>query len=326
MNLEEGISVCIPARNEENTIEATINSSLNQDFSGDMEILVCANDCTDSTEYIVEKISKEYENVKLLRSEPGKANAWNKLFNKANYNNLIFLDADILVRKGTFQILYDDISSDPDIIASTGNQIKVYNGLSFFSRIFNLPTIVPPFYCIPGRLYCLNKERFKERMEKFGYSSMPEDIINEDLWLTLILEDRKNNAPIKKYWKYNTDAAVYFRPTGIKDVVRERKRITEGLFQLEREHPELGFVIERENNWEQKFRRWYNQWKLLDNNIEKLFIPVVFLGRKVLLRALTQYAEKKALDDYKAGNASNVWEPTTTSKLPYSKKIQNILL
>lgn len=94
------ISVLIPARNEERSIERTIQSIINQSYKN-IEIIVLNDFSTDNTKNIVQKLMKQNNNIKLIDSSPlpegwlGKNWACNQLANTANGEYLLFIDADV---------------------------------------------------------------------------------------------------------------------------------------------------------------------------------------------------------------------------------------
>ncbi len=94
------ISICIPARNEELTIEKCVHSLANQDYPN-YEVLIL-NDCsTDHTDEILKKLKKQYPSkIKIIDGSPkpgnwlGKPWACHQLSEKAAGSYLIFADAD----------------------------------------------------------------------------------------------------------------------------------------------------------------------------------------------------------------------------------------
>ncbi len=95
------ISILIPARNEEENIEACVNSLQKQDYPN-YEILVLDDNSVDKTSDIVTKIAAEDERVRLVRGEPlaegwaGKPFACFQLAKRAKGYWLLFVDADTI--------------------------------------------------------------------------------------------------------------------------------------------------------------------------------------------------------------------------------------
>ena len=90
------ISIVIPACNEENYIKDTLESIKMQDFKN-YEIIVICNGCTDNTEPIAKKYTKNVFNLK----EGAVLKAKNFGAEKAKGDLIIFLDADTKFKKET---------------------------------------------------------------------------------------------------------------------------------------------------------------------------------------------------------------------------------
>ena len=60
------VSVVIPARNEVDSIEATIHSILNQDYAGDIEVIVADGMSTDGTREILARLRERHPQVRML--------------------------------------------------------------------------------------------------------------------------------------------------------------------------------------------------------------------------------------------------------------------
>jgi len=89
-------SVVIAAHNEELVIGATLDSVLAQETAGPIEVIVCANGCTDRTASVASRPGV----VVIDRPEPGKAGALNAGDQAAIGLPRIYLDADIIVPAG----------------------------------------------------------------------------------------------------------------------------------------------------------------------------------------------------------------------------------
>ncbi len=93
------VSVLIPARNEENNIERCILSLENQTYRN-YEILVIDDNSTDDTFGILEKLSRQYANLRIFRGQPlkkgwfGKPYALQQLSEEARGEILLLTDAD----------------------------------------------------------------------------------------------------------------------------------------------------------------------------------------------------------------------------------------
>lgn len=95
MNLYSKISIVIPAYNEEEGIENTIEELL-EEVGDKSEIIIVEDGSTDQTPDITRNLAQKYDNVTSLnfKDKLGKANAVRKGFDHANNEVLVFLDAD----------------------------------------------------------------------------------------------------------------------------------------------------------------------------------------------------------------------------------------
>ncbi|MGQ9820133.1 MAG: glycosyltransferase family 2 protein [Candidatus Kapaibacteriales bacterium] len=97
--LNELISVLIPARNEEKNIAFLLSDLQNTKFSN-LEIIVFDDESTDNTSKIIEKFAKQDNRISMIRSKGlpsgwlGKTYACYQLAQKASGQYLLFLDAD----------------------------------------------------------------------------------------------------------------------------------------------------------------------------------------------------------------------------------------
>ena len=67
-NTDSLISIIIPCRNEEENIEASVESILNQDYKN-FELLLIDDNSTDNTWKIIDKLSKKYSKIKSLKGK-----------------------------------------------------------------------------------------------------------------------------------------------------------------------------------------------------------------------------------------------------------------
>jgi len=99
------ISILIPARNEENNIEALLLSIQDQDYSN-FEVIVLDDDSSDSTYAICSHFSDADTRFSVVKGEPlvdgwlGKNFACHQLAQKANGKYFVFLDADVVLKNG----------------------------------------------------------------------------------------------------------------------------------------------------------------------------------------------------------------------------------
>jgi len=127
------VSVLIPARNEERTIEAAVRSALAEPVA---EVVVCDDRSTDRTAEILAAIDDP--RLRVVTGEPlaagwvGKAHACARLAREARHDELLFLDADTTLRPGGLQRLRrlrrhhgaDAVTAFPhQVLGSTGERL-----------------------------------------------------------------------------------------------------------------------------------------------------------------------------------------------------------
>lgn len=294
------ISVCIPAHNEQKTISGTLESILNQSFKGDMEISVCTNGCTDKTEDIVRGYVRQYPKIRLLSTpEKGKPNAWNMLRSNASHNYLFFTDADVVVDKDAFSYLYSSLEKE-DKVAVSGIIVPVLKGCDLLTRVLAIPPGSPG--CLAGRLYAFNNEKLTEKVVAKGYQAMPNDIIAEDFWLSLVIG--------KENWATEWNAKVYFKPYDWKETAKMEARYSRALEQLRRRYPELMKDDFAENSKERTMRR------LQKLNYVQGILPKLGVLSGFALRKLTYVVVREMIKKEHLTNELEGWETSEGSKRP----------
>jgi len=102
---EPMVSVLIPARNEEKNIGRIVNDLINHDYNN-LEIIVYDDLSEDNTYQIVHQFAIKHDNVKAIKGEflpegwLGKNHACHRLALQAEGDYLLFLDADVIIKKG----------------------------------------------------------------------------------------------------------------------------------------------------------------------------------------------------------------------------------
>src|SRR4029453_7882145 len=92
-----GVSIIVPAYNEEKVIVQTIASLLNQKYAGPIEIVVVDDGSSDDTTHIVREGYGSHPSVSAYRkANGGKASALNYGIAHAQHEIVIGLDADTI--------------------------------------------------------------------------------------------------------------------------------------------------------------------------------------------------------------------------------------
>lgn len=143
------ISVIIPAHNEEDVIERSVNSVLNSDYKK-YEIIIVNNGSKDRTRQIAEKLVKrnpkkikllnyEYPSSKDLSKKRGPAFSRNRGAEAAIGDILFFLDADDWVKNDTLGDIINVFHERKDVNFVVGNRIAVIP--SNLKRVFSYGVI-----------------------------------------------------------------------------------------------------------------------------------------------------------------------------------------
>jgi cellulose synthase/poly-beta-1,6-N-acetylglucosamine synthase-like glycosyltransferase/peptidoglycan/xylan/chitin deacetylase (PgdA/CDA1 family)/spore germination protein YaaH len=128
-----GVSVIVPAYNEEKVVVQTISSLLQQRYAGELEILVVDDGSSDDTADIVEEAYGSHPRITVYRKDNGgKASALNYGIARARHEIVIGLDADTLFDDDTVTELVQPLA-DPRVAAVAGNA-KVGNRVNIVTR------------------------------------------------------------------------------------------------------------------------------------------------------------------------------------------------
>jgi peptidoglycan-N-acetylglucosamine deacetylase len=128
-----GVSVIVPAYNEEKVVVRTIASLLNQRYGGELEIVVVDDGSSDDTAAICEEAYGRHPQVSIHRkSNGGKASALNFGIARARHDIVIGLDADTVFVDDTVAELVQPLV-DPAVAAVAGNA-KVGNRINLVTR------------------------------------------------------------------------------------------------------------------------------------------------------------------------------------------------
>lgn len=132
------VSVILTAYNDEEHVEESINSILQQDYTN-IELLVADDGSKDSTKLIIDRIADDRilrfhnkENIGLL-------NTWNKLIRVASGEYLIFQDADDVSHKQRISKLLFFLESNLDYAICGSNYVRFNRPWGLYT-VSNFPT------------------------------------------------------------------------------------------------------------------------------------------------------------------------------------------
>ncbi|MEM3074612.1 MAG: glycosyltransferase [Candidatus Pacearchaeota archaeon] len=199
------VSVLIPAYNEEDSIEGTVESIINLEYDNIIEVIIINDGSKDNTKKIALNLEKKYKKVKLLdKKNSGKADSLNQAIKIAKGELIAVVDADSYPSKDsiTKMIGYFD---DKEVGAVT-TKIFVRDPITFMQKLQAIEYKIIAFtrklldfldaiYVTPGPLAIYRKEAL-EKVNGFDTKNLTEDI--EITW-HLIFEGYKIKMSLEPY-------------------------------------------------------------------------------------------------------------------------------
>jgi cellulose synthase/poly-beta-1,6-N-acetylglucosamine synthase-like glycosyltransferase len=244
----ELVSIIVPAYNEEHNIGQCIEAILQQDFKGEMELIVVNDGSSDRTAEIASRYPVTVLN---LKTNQGKAHALNTGIKNAKGNILIFSDSDSQMSRDAVRTLVNCLKAQCDVYAVAGNVfIKDLEGKNTFLTYFQmieyrmeqeitryLQGLGGKVLVCPGPLFAVRREVIEDLL--FSDRSVIEDA---DFTLQVLRKPMKVvQAP---------EAKVYTHaPDSLQKWLIQRKRWWYGNLQLWRIH----------NHWAKR-----NPWMILN--------------------------------------------------------------
>lgn len=177
------ISVIIPAYNHGKELPGCLNSVFSQTFKN-LEVLVVNDGSTDITEEILKKYRARKEcsaNFQIIsQANQGAPMARNNGFKKSHGEYVIFLDADIKLKKDALEIMLNTLNDHP-------NASYTYSAFKFGLKKFPLF----PFDAVKLRQcnYIHTSALIRrEHFPKNGFDPSLKKFQDWDLWLTMLKE------------------------------------------------------------------------------------------------------------------------------------------
>lgn len=129
------VSVIVPAYNEEDSLEKTVESVVNLDYPKDkLEILIVNDGSKDNTHKIGKMLERKYKNVKIYSKENGgKASALNYGLKFAEGELVVTFDADSIVAPDALNNMIPYFSDNKVMAVTPG--MKVYKPRGIIQRI-----------------------------------------------------------------------------------------------------------------------------------------------------------------------------------------------
>jgi len=125
----ESVTLLIAAYNEEKGIYQTLKYVTDQDYTGEIQVIVINNNSSDKTTEEVLRAKKELiANISILHEQnPGKFNALNTGLQYVQTPYVITLDADTLIHPSAVRYLVSRIKSSPEDVCAVAGSMLVRN-------------------------------------------------------------------------------------------------------------------------------------------------------------------------------------------------------
>ncbi len=152
-----GVSVLVPAKNEEQVLEATLNALLELDYPKDRIELVILNDgSTDNTKKILDEYAAKYSRIKpvhipVTEQCHGKAAVLNEGLKHSKYDLLVVFDADNVPEILSVQYLVRALLKDEKFAAVCGKIRTLNRNKNLLTRFANIEFIVHQWLLQGGR-------------------------------------------------------------------------------------------------------------------------------------------------------------------------------
>jgi glycosyltransferase involved in cell wall biosynthesis len=273
------ISVCIRARNEERAIAGSLSSILEKpQYGGEIEVIVCANGCEDRTEEIVQEFAQRHSNLRLISTESyGLPHTWNTLRGEASHNLIVFMDSDVVAEELALTYLQLRMSIS-DYLLVGASHVKYTSDCDPLTRLLSSPS--GNAGCISGGLYLMDRVRFSTHMSDLGYDEMPDNLLGDDIWLSLVAG--------KENWCVDPNAKFLHRPYHWSEHLKMSMRRERIFRQLREEYPKL-LNSERAESQLERIRRQYGKLK----KVEKVGLKLKHLVGFGLVRLINLEAKRR---------------------------------
>jgi biofilm PGA synthesis N-glycosyltransferase PgaC len=272
------ISILIAAYNEQDTILNTLKSIDNQDYLGDIQVIICNDGSIDKTAEVVNNFIKDNENKHVdynlltIEKNAGKSNALNQGLKKSNYDNIITIDADSILYKDALKSIVQTLYSCDNNTVAVAGTILVNNSkeslmtkIQYWDYLLGISSVKQSQSSYNGTLVAQGAFSIYKKnvlLEIGGWSNT----VGEDIVLTWDMLKRDYNI-------YHDTEAICFTnvPSTYKQYFKQRKRWARGLIEAFKRSYSLLF----------KPRKilpfiWYNLlFPYIDVTFSFIFIPSI---------------------------------------------------
>lgn len=236
------ISILLPVYNDGSLVESTVESLLQQNYSGSMSIILINDGSTDKTAEILNSLEKSHQQIKFinLKKNIGKAGALNEGLKYCTTDIIITVDADCWVKSDGIKNLVTRYLSDPSNTKAVAGVILIKNSREnwitkaqewdYFLGIAAVKRIQSLFQ---GTLVAQGAFSLYDRSALIKVGGWPHTV-GEDIVLSWKLLDQGYRLG------YAEDACVFTNcPNTLAQFLRQRQRWSRGLIEAFKANPGL---------------------------------------------------------------------------------------
>lgn len=253
------ISIVIPAHNEESVIENCLAGLLPGVDSGEFEVIVVCNGCTDSTANLVRSVSTRIECMEV--EKPSKTLALNVGDANANYFPRVYMDADIRMTYSDVVAMVQKLSKGEQLAVSPSMQMDLSHASWVVRAYYDVWSNLP--YCQEGMIgvgvYALSQEG-RARFEEFP------DIVADDGYVRLQFSRHERSAVHGAY-------SLVMAPSNLTGLIKIKTRSRLGEYELRQKFPDLYKNDNKE--YYSAFSESIIYWKTLPKLLVYLFVNIV---------------------------------------------------
>jgi glycosyltransferase involved in cell wall biosynthesis len=296
MTKNKDFSVGIPVKNEYLSLENTL-ISINSNNLIPSEIIVCVNGSTDGTLELSKSLESKFSNLKTIESEPGKANAWNKINLESHNNTILFTDGDVTLRPKTSENLMSHLIQNKNLSLVGGNFYRVPPKLPTSHTTFSDMSygIFTNNSHVSGGLYVIDREKIFSQMNNLEISKMPKDIINDDGFLSMV-SSQFNTVEIIPNAYINVNPILTFD-----DWKKMRIRLEKGYKQLNDKYPNY----RTPSTFDNRISNYISSFKNAQTNLKKFGSGFYSIQRELIHRRVNN----QTCDSF-----AHLWEEITSTK------------
>jgi biofilm PGA synthesis N-glycosyltransferase PgaC len=232
------ITVIVAAFNEEERIEETLRYALNQDYPGQVDVLVVDDGSSDGTAGIVESMALQHRQLRLLAaSHGGKAHALNVGLLSAETPLVATCDADTLLMPYALRHAVTRLERSPADTCAVAGSVMVRNSranwltaMQTWDYLLGIASVKRQQSLMRGTLVAQGAFSIYRTDALRAVGGWP-NMIGEDIVVTWAMLERGGRTTYEPSAVAFTDV-----PTTVHDLVRQRRRWARGMIEGLRHH------------------------------------------------------------------------------------------